>query len=193
VDVLGPVVTAFRPRGAYTALGQIHTPHDAADALARLTFMPEVPPPGASFDDPAAGTGGLLRPAAQLLREAGRDPADYLWSMGDIDALSAACCATNAMIWGLGPHVLVFHGNSLAQGDGPRLAAERRASVLDHHAQLVDAARLMAATRHAEHLLNQRIGNQSAPPPGPEPRQRPGRGRHRRQRGKERAEGRADG
>jgi len=193
-DVLGPLITAFRPRSAYTERGQIHTPQDLAEVLARLAFL-DLPAPGASFDDPAAGSGGLMRAAAQVLRDAGRDPADHLWSMGDIDPLSAACCATNAMIWGLGPSVLIFHGNTLAQGDGPRLATQRRAEVLAHHANVVGAARIMAATLRAERLLLQPLtapGAPAASSPGhtcPPVRRPPGRGQRRRPSRRERADG----
>jgi hypothetical protein len=154
VDVLGPVVATMRSRGAHKSLGEFPTPGDIADLLVHLKFGGEVPEPGASFDDSQAGTGGLLRAGAQLLRELGQDPRDYCWSMGEVDAVSAACCATNAMLWDLGPNVLVFTGDCLVQPNGPELAAQHRAEVLQHHARLLNAALFIGGIRRAQSLLS---------------------------------------
>lgn len=67
VDVFGVLLRELRSLGASQAIGEFHTPPDASDLLARLTLEGE-PRPGLWFDDPAAGTGGLLRAAAQRLR-----------------------------------------------------------------------------------------------------------------------------
>ncbi|GDY49387.1 hypothetical protein SVIO_000100 [Streptomyces violaceusniger] len=59
--------------------------------MARLTLEDE-PRPEQWFDDPAAGTGGLLRATAQRLRETGRDPGDFGWALNDVDPIASACC-----------------------------------------------------------------------------------------------------
>jgi hypothetical protein len=62
----------------------------------------------------------------------------------DINHLSVACAAANAIVWGLGDHVLVYRADSLAQGDHRADAVTMRAQVLEHHRTVVRAARLAA-------------------------------------------------
>ncbi|WP_344597496.1 N-6 DNA methylase [Streptomyces violaceusniger] len=91
VDVLGVLLRELRSVGASQAIGEFHTPPDASDLMARLTLEDE-PRPEQWFDDPAAGTGGLLRATAQRLRETGRDPGDFGWALNDVDPIASACC-----------------------------------------------------------------------------------------------------
>ncbi|WP_051812130.1 N-6 DNA methylase [Kitasatospora sp. MBT63] len=146
-DVLGFLLTAFRSPSQREDLAEIHTPPDMADLMARMLLDGIGFEPGHSFDDPAAGSGGLHRAAAQTLRDAGRDPADFLWSMTDVDPIAASLCAVNAIVWGLGPNVLVWCGNTLTEGDGPRRAAKRRAEVIEHRDQYLRIAKMHAAIR----------------------------------------------
>ncbi|MFC4048316.1 N-6 DNA methylase [Actinomadura syzygii] len=121
---------------------------DAAAANVAGIFMAakdDPPKPGTSYYDPCVGSGGLLRAAAQYLRSIGCDPADMVWCGTDIDPIAAAAFAVNAMVWGLGPNVLVYCGNTLAEGDLPQQAAAKRRSVLEHHARVVGIARETAA------------------------------------------------
>ncbi|MFD8564851.1 N-6 DNA methylase [Streptosporangium canum] len=135
-DVLGALLTTLRSRGKRDALAEFHTPPELANLIARMAML-ELPEPGACFDDPAAGTGGLIRAAALTLRLQGRNPREYGWSMGDIDPLAAACCAVNAIVWSLGPSVLVFCGDTLATGNGPDRAAAHRRQAWKQHRELV--------------------------------------------------------
>ncbi|ANP53679.1 hypothetical protein J2Z21_009366 [Streptomyces griseochromogenes] len=106
-DVLSPVMMCLRSRGAQQGLGEFHTPASVADAMAYSVFVEAVnsydtlkgAKGGEHIYDPACGSGGLLRSAAQNLREQGLDPADFQWSMCDVDEIAAACAAVNAIIW----------------------------------------------------------------------------------------------
>jgi len=135
-DMLGALLTTLRSPGRRDVLAEFHTPPEVANLMARIGTL-EVPEPGGSFDDPTAGTGGLLRAAALTLRLHGADPHDYGWSMGEIDSLAAACCAVNAIIWSLGPNVLIFHGDTLATGNGPDRAIEHRHQAWTQHRALM--------------------------------------------------------
>ncbi len=152
-DVLGTLLTVLRSHGARNALAEYHTPPELANLMARMTLL-EIPEPGGSFDDPAAGTGGLMRAVALTLRLQGADPSDYTWSMGDIDPLAAACCAINAMVWSLGRNVLIFCGDSLATGNGPALAAQQRREVLDNYDRLMYGVAGVQAFIEADQLVN---------------------------------------
>lgn len=99
----------------------------------------EAPEPGGTFHDPAAGTGGLMRAAALTLRLQGADPHEYMWSMNDVDPLAVACCAVNATVWSLGPHVLISRSDTLTTGDGSERAARHRYQLLDSHERLMYA------------------------------------------------------
>lgn len=146
-DVLGFLLTAFRSPSQREDLAEIHTPPELADLMARILLDGRDWQPGQSIDDPAAGSGGLHRAAAQAMREAGRNPAEFLWSMTDIDPIAASLCAVNAIVWDLGPHVLVWCGNTLTEGNGPQRAAKRRAEVIEHRDQYLRIAKMHAAMR----------------------------------------------
>lgn len=121
VDLLGPVVAALRSGGARQARGQFGTPSDLADVLATVT----TPAEGARVVDPAAGAGGLLRAAAQAMRRSGRDPATVAWFAVDLDPVAVACLACNAVLWDLGPHVIVGVGDGIADDWMDRAMAQR--------------------------------------------------------------------
>lgn len=143
VDVLGFLITELRPARARQHLGEFYTPPEVADLMAALT-MPELPAPGRLFADPTAGTGGLLAATANRIRGLGGDPANYGWELADINHLSVACAAANAILWGLGDNVLVYRADTLAPGDHRGDAVTMRSEVLEHHRTVVRAARLAA-------------------------------------------------
>lgn len=149
-DVLGTTLTHMRATGARAALGEYHTPPDIAQLIASNLLhetSDTLPEQGKGFADHIAGTGGLLRVTALSIRHMGGEPSHYRWFMQEINPISAACAAVNAIIWGLGPNVLVYCGNTLTEPDGAQQAATTRRDVLEHHAGIVRAARLLAATR----------------------------------------------
>lgn len=149
-DVLGAVITVMRARGARDVLAEFHTPPELSELMARFLLTDEPPPPGMKFNDPCSGTGGMYRAAAQHLRERGSNPHDFGWAMTDIDPLAAAGAAVNAILWDLGPHVLVACADTLTEGDPyVRAATEWRES----HARrdgMVEGARFLARIRRLE-------------------------------------------
>ncbi|MFH8405349.1 N-6 DNA methylase [Streptomyces sp. NPDC018019] len=165
-DVLSPVMMLLRSRGAQQGLGEFHTPASVAEAMAEfmgfntLDIMMAAteagqPQPGQHIHDPAGGSGGLLRAAAQNLREKHLDPADFQWSMCDIDEIAAACAAVNAIIWGLGPHVTVACADTLANPKAIEEAAEHARAVIEHRNTVLDKAKIIAAIRQTQRLLDQ--------------------------------------
>ena len=135
-DLLSWTLTAFRSTAARNGNGEYHTPPEVADMMARI-LMDQLPPAGDWFGDPAAGTGGLFRASAQRLRELGGNPANYGWSMTDIDPLACACAAVNAIVWGLGPNVLIACRDILANPETHAEGLARRAALIDHRDEIV--------------------------------------------------------
>lgn len=130
VDLLGVVLTRLRSDSARKGKGQFYTPADVADLMAQMLGVgdnhpADHPDDGLSVHEPAAGTGGMLRAAAQAMRRAGRDPAAVAWSAVDIDELAIACLAVNAHLWNLGPDVLLGVGDALTDDWRPRAEGER--------------------------------------------------------------------
>lgn len=141
VDLLGWLWQELHSQNSRQATGQFFTPAPIADMLAKMTR----PTSGSSIHDPAAGTGGLLRSAAQAMRENGDDPASASWVAVDLDRLAAAACAVNMHLWGLGANVLVAQGNSLTDDWYERAVVERQ--------EAIDAARWAGDLREATRAL----------------------------------------
>ncbi|MGW6021306.1 N-6 DNA methylase [Streptomyces sp. NPDC055099] len=162
-DVLSPVMTFLRSHGARQGLGEYHTPDPVAEALAHGTIIDitdenlRTLKGGEHIHDPAAGSGGLLRAAAQRMREFGMDPADHRWSMVDIDEIAAACAAVNAIVFGLGQRVTVACANSLANPNAVEDAMKEARAVFEHRDEVLGKARIIAALRQAEHLMGQAL------------------------------------
>ncbi|MFI9157461.1 N-6 DNA methylase [Kitasatospora aureofaciens] len=142
-DVLGPLLARFRARVERDAYAEFHTPPEVADLIGRMLLNDNLEP-GQAFLDTACGTGGLIRSYAQALRERNANPADYHWSMNDINPVAAACSAVNATLWNLGPDVLVWCGDTLAEPDGGERAARVRAEVIEHRDRYLGVARMVA-------------------------------------------------
>ncbi|WP_327356291.1 N-6 DNA methylase [Streptomyces sp. NBC_01304] len=163
-DVLSPVMMLVRSSGAQQGLGEYHTPASVADAMANMLAAESVmdiqlavddPQRGQHVHDPAAGSGGLLRSAAQHLRERGLDPADFQWSMVDIDEIAAACAAVNSIIWQLGPRVTVACADSIVNPRAVEEAMKQARAVFAHRDEMLGKARIIAALRQTQHLLEQ--------------------------------------
>ncbi|GAA4626990.1 hypothetical protein GCM10023196_037450 [Actinoallomurus vinaceus] len=160
-DLLGYVVTVMRSKSAREGLGQFLTPAAISEAMAALLLgdmvsqmLDDITKPGGWIDEPAAGTGGLIRAAAQHIRSKGHSPHGFTWSMTDLDPIAAACCAVNSIVWDLGPRVLVHCGDTLADPEGPRKEIERRKAVIGHRDNMLGEASGIAALLRAAHLLD---------------------------------------
>ncbi|MEV4500905.1 N-6 DNA methylase [Streptomyces klenkii] len=160
-DVLSPVMALTRSSGAQAGLGEFHTPWSVAETMGNI-LMAEFSlaakgdmAPGEHVHDPACGSGGLLRAAAQSMRERGIDPASMHWSGVDIDEIAAACTAVNAIVWGLGPNVTVARADILTHPNAVDEAAAEARAVIEHRDRLFGRAAVIGAVRKAQHLLEQ--------------------------------------
>jgi hypothetical protein len=149
VDVFGPLLAALRPASAARARGQFYTPPDIAHALTSVRGVPE----GEPVIDCFTGTGGLLRAAAQAMRDQGRDPATTTWHAVDNDELAIACLAVNVILWGLGDQVLLGVGNALNDEWIARAKAERDETV-EFSSRARDLRRAMDAVSALQRLIH---------------------------------------
>ncbi|WP_413804307.1 hypothetical protein [Streptomyces sp. OE57] len=122
-DPLGLLLQHMRSYSERQKRGVFFTPASAADLNAEVLLTWDLPP-GARFLEPCAGTGTMIRAAAATLRYRGRAPSSYWWWMNDPDPVNTACCAVNALLWQLGPHVMVSSGDAL--GDTEELQEHAR-------------------------------------------------------------------
>lgn len=130
-DLLGMVLTLLKSESATGANAQIYTPAELAETMGYV-LMAELNPTheGDRVMDPAVGTGGMFRAAAQVMRERGQDPARMSWYGADIDDLAIAACAINSHLWGLGHRILLCVADTLAESDWARRAEAQRAEIL---------------------------------------------------------------
>ncbi|MCX4749280.1 N-6 DNA methylase [Kitasatospora sp. NBC_01287] len=153
-DLMSWMVTGLRSRGSQKWLGEFHTPPEICELMARLELgdCSQVEP-GFSFLEPAGGTGGMLRAAAQHLREHKIDPATCRWHLTEIDPIAAAGAAVNMMLWGMGQNATVWCGDSLAPVDTARLALEEKAGIFEHRDRVESAMAMAFAIGQAERLI----------------------------------------
>lgn len=152
-DLLGVVLALLKSDNATGANAQIYTPAPIADAMSYM-LMAGINPAreGQRVMDPAVGTGGLFRAAAQVMRSNGQDPATVSWYGADIDDLAIAACAVNSLLWRLGPRILLCVANTLSEGDWATRAEAQRGEVVKL-AETVRRDKLMlAAVRAVQHL-----------------------------------------
>ncbi|MEU5137069.1 N-6 DNA methylase [Streptomyces californicus] len=158
IDLMSWVITSLRHHHSRRSLGEYHTPLDISDLLAEV-LAADSDSGGHRQDgewavEPAAGTGGLFRSAAERLRRDGENPADRGWVMLELDPLAAAGAAVNTLVWELGPRAFVGCGDVLAQ---PGLAEETLAQARDLALYRDDVRRLIGfaiATRTSRQLLD---------------------------------------
>ncbi len=137
-DLLGPVLGALRAPANAKVNAQMYTPGDVARALTALAL--DDIKPGQSFCDDTVGTGGLFRVAAETIRSRGLSPADMIWFGADIDELAVAATAVNSVIWRLGPRIVLYAGDTLAEPGWAAEAQRRRARFLEQVDGLFAAA-----------------------------------------------------
>jgi hypothetical protein len=141
-DVFGPLLMVLRPDFSRDVRGQFYTPGDLAEAMAHLVLLGE----GETVLEPAVGTGGMLRSAAEALRANGGNPAKVRWCAVDIDEIAVACLAVNVVLWELGNDVVLGVGDALTDDWLDRALGERR--------ETVEIARHVRAVRAAFGLMN---------------------------------------
>ncbi|MGW5715288.1 N-6 DNA methylase [Amycolatopsis sp. NPDC003865] len=127
-DLFGPVLGALRSPAATKVDAQMYTPGDVALALTSV-MLGDVKP-GQSFVDDTVGTGGLFRAAAQVIRNRGLDPTALTWYGADVDELAVAAAAVNSVLWQLGPNVVLYVGDPLAEPDWSAAAAQQKVQFL---------------------------------------------------------------
>lgn len=155
-DVLSPLLTGLRHKTDKKWRGEYHSPACVTDLMARVLVDQDAGDEGKSIREPAVGSGTMFRSVAQRLRELQLNPHDYTWYGNDVDSLSAACAAVNAIIWDLGPRALIGCADSLASEDGGY--AKTRAQARDAFKQRDDymsTANTIAAYRRAFRLLDE--------------------------------------
>ena len=150
VDVLGHLHLLLRNDKAKRKHGEFYTPAPVAEAIARMAL--EVTEPERSICDPMAGTGGLLRAAADVLRKAGKNPHEFRWYGCDIDPVVVASLAVNVHIWDLGARVLIGCANVLTEPDWPVRAAEEQRAAIEMQKTRATGATLIAALNAIEDL-----------------------------------------
>ncbi|MDA0565163.1 SAM-dependent methyltransferase [Streptomonospora sp. S1-112] len=149
VDLLGVVLTVLTHGTAKQARGLYYTPAPVAYAMAALLGLTE----GERVAEPAAGTGGMLRAAAQVMRDHGRDPASATWIANDVDPVAVACLAVNAELWELGPRVLIGVGDTLTD-DWMQGACAQRTETLGVAADVRRLAELRNALAQLRRLTD---------------------------------------
>lgn len=147
-DLLGVVLTLLKSHTAAGANAQIYTPPTIAAVMARMN----PPTEGDTVCDPAAGTGGLFRAAAETMREQGCDPSTVTWIGADIDDLAIAACAINSLLWDLGPRVPLAVANTLAEPDWATRAHAQRDEMLQWAESIRRDKAMLAAMRTAQRL-----------------------------------------
>ncbi|GAB3426961.1 DNA methyltransferase family protein [Flindersiella endophytica] len=150
-DLFGALLSELRPPSARSARGQIYTPPDICNIIVRLTDIHD----HSVIHEPTAGTGGMLRAAAQAIRAQGGDPTTVTWYAVDIDALAIACLAVNTVLWELGFKVVLGVADVLTDDWTPRALAQREESI-----DIANSARQARAFLDAYHALD--IGTDQA-------------------------------
>lgn len=165
VDLLGTVYQRLRPGRARQARGEFYTPAGPSELLASVLLGgdPAALQPGQQFCEPAAGTGGLLRAAAEQLRRHGTSPAACTWAANDVSPVTAAALAVNCYLWDLGPHVVIGCADTITDPLWPQEAASRQAAAVTEMATHLANARLIAAARGAGTPRGARLADRDSP------------------------------
>ncbi|MFE2346171.1 N-6 DNA methylase [Kitasatospora cineracea] len=162
-DLMSWTITGLRSHVDRKWLGEYHTPPEICELMARVQLGdPSEVGPDFSVLEPTAGTGGLVRATAQVMREHRLDPGDYRWHLVELDQISAAGAAVNMLLWGMGPRTTVWCGNSLAPVDTAKLAEQEKAEVFEHRERLKMVAAMIAAVSEAERLIAGVYGEKAA-------------------------------
>lgn len=172
-DVIGTMHMHDRSGSARQARGEFYTPPDLCDAMAQMILGGrEDLKPGMSLAEPAAGTGGMLRSAANWIRGQGMDPGEFWWVANDIGHATGAGLAVNCYLWGLGPHVITGVADSLADPAWPQRAWNEQQQVTEHRDSIAAQLRARLAIDRFMALLSGAPAEMPAPVPEPAPKPR---------------------
>jgi hypothetical protein len=159
-DVLGAVYLNMQTGKDRQARGEYYTAPEVCELLAELQTRDRPLHPGMLLADPCAGTGGMFRGMAAVIRCRGLDPARFGWIGNDISPVSAAGLSVNSFLWRLGPSVLYGIADTLTEpGWEQRATREVRAAY----------ARRDASVRDVRTLARIRGGFEHGTDPGPGP------------------------
>lgn len=161
-DLIGCMYMTMQARSAAKWRGEFYTDGTLCELMARMTLDRELRP-GMSIAEPAAGTGGMVRAAAKVLRERGHDPADFWWFINDVSPLATAMLAVNCALWRLGPRVVIAVADTLADPDWPARAWAQQQAAVRHRDQLARLTAMLAAARQAEDLISGLADGQADP------------------------------
>lgn len=176
MDMIGIMYEHVRPDSGRAGRGEYYTPAPVCEAMAHMTLSLDKPvEPGMKICEPSAGTGGMLRAAAQWMRRNGHDPADCWWVANDISEVSVAGLAVNCHLWGLGPRVIIGVANSLSDPEWDKRAWQEQQEVIAHRDQQLRTARMlkvirdMSALVEAAEVVNEAEKTMPALPPASPP------------------------
>lgn len=158
-DLFGPLLAVLRTRTAASARGQFYTPAALTDVIALVRGALDE---GEQVVEPTAGTGGMLRAAAQTMRAAGRDPGTVQWWAVDIDPLAIACLAVNTVLWELGHQVILGVGDALTDDWQTHALAQRNETV-----ELAERLAAMRLFTQALQTADAFLANAAHPPDNP--------------------------
>ena len=116
-DLLGPAYMAVAHKLDRDARGEFFTPHSLSRFMAHMLFggdPREVFTPGKILmcSEPAAGSGGMILAATQVLVGGGVSPLHTSWEARDISDLSCYAAFINTTLWGIPARVIC--GNTLS-------------------------------------------------------------------------------
>jgi hypothetical protein len=147
-DVIGMTYLHMRSDSAKSARGEFYTPPALCRMMAEMILgSKDDMTPGMSIAEPAAGTGGMVRGAAEAMRARGLHPADFWWVLNDISPVAVAGLAVNCHLWDLGPHVIIGVADTLADPGWPDRTWKEQQEVTEHRDQLLGQARMLAMFR----------------------------------------------
>jgi hypothetical protein len=147
-DVIGATYIHMRADSAKQARGEFYTPPNLCKMMAQMTLGgKDSLEPGMSIAEPAAGTGGMLRAAAEHIREQGMDPGDFWWYANDISPVSVAGLAVNCHVWDLGRRVVIGVANTLAEPDWYERAWKEQQGVTGQRDSMLHTAQAIAGFR----------------------------------------------
>jgi hypothetical protein len=160
-DVIGATYMQMKPTRARQARGEFYTPSAVCSQMAVMMLGDMPLEPGMKIGDPCAGTGGMLRAAAGMIRSRGLDPADFWWIANDVSHVSVAGLAVNCDLWDLGPRTVIGVADTLIDPAWYERQWEKNRQALAWRDELLKSARMIAGMRRVERL----IAGQAEPDP----------------------------